>query len=558
MTFFKKYILPSIIALAFFLRFWQLDSMPIGFNDDEAAFGYNAYSILKTGRDEWGRVAFPAFESFGDWKLVGYLYPTVLSELFFGKNIFAVRLPSALIGVFAVISTYLLAKKLFDQKTALFAAFLLAISPWHIIASRNAFESDILIFTVSISVYFFLRGLEEKKYLLYSFLGFALSFYVYRSAWFFLPLFVSTLIYHNRNVLQKHKKYLVKTLALAFFLLLPLLPTVLTFSGQSRFFQESFIYGVANQGIKNEINEKRGACFEHSAPLFCKMAYNKYLSNVTTYVNNYFENLSPQTYFTKGPAQGYQSFSNRGLFYDFELPLLIIGIVMLIVKKEKAAKILIPWILLVPLGASFTGVGNPGRLNIMLPAPQIITAYGFFAILTLLNKRRLKGVIILSAAIIVTISLGRLWTDMFYFYPKISGKYQRYGYQELVSYMATHEDEYNRIIISRKNDDAKQYIHYMFFGNIPPEKFSDSSFTRRYRGEDKWQVVEKIGKVYFYPAAPGVEDFGQKSLLATEEHEVSYPQEPIYVVKYPNGDTAFELYDLDKVREKLKVTNDNQ
>lgn len=556
MTFFKKYILLAIIMLAIFLRFWKLDSMPIGFNDDEAAFGYDAYSVLKTGRDEWAKVAFPTFESFGDWKLVGYLYPTVLSELFFGKNVFAVRFPSALIGVLAVISTYLLAKKLFDQKTALFAAFLLAINPWHIIASRNAFESDILIFTVSISVYFFLKGIEEKKYLLYSFLGFALSFYVYRSAWFFLPLFVSTIIFLHRNILQKHKTDLLKALIFAFFLLVPLLPTVLTFSGQSRFFQESFIYGVANQGIKNEINEKRGACFEHSKAFFCKMAYNKYLSNITTYVNNYFENLSSQTYFTKGPANGYQSFSNRGLFYDFELPLLLVGIVMLIVKKEKAAKILIPWILLVPLGASFTGVGNPGRLNIMLPAPQIIAAYGFFAMLTLLNKRRLKGAVIFSAAIIITISLVRLWTDMFYFYPKISGKYQRYGYQELFKFIASHKNDYNQIIISRKNDNAKQYIHYMFFGDIPPEKFSDSSFTTRYRGEDKWQVVEKIGNVHFYPAAPNLEDVEQKTLLVTEEHEVSYAQEPIHVVKYPNGDTAFELYDLDKVREKLKVTDD--
>jgi hypothetical protein len=66
----ENFLLILIIFLAISLRFINLSTIPIGFNDDEAAFGYNAYSILKAGRDEWGRfLPFPVFESFGDWKL---------------------------------------------------------------------------------------------------------------------------------------------------------------------------------------------------------------------------------------------------------------------------------------------------------------------------------------------------------------------------------------------------------------------------------------------------------------------------------------------------------
>jgi len=87
-------IIISIITVAILLRFINLASIPVGFNDDEAAFGYNAYSILKTGMDEWGRfLPFPAFESFGDWKLVVYLYLTAISQFFFGMNEFATRFP---------------------------------------------------------------------------------------------------------------------------------------------------------------------------------------------------------------------------------------------------------------------------------------------------------------------------------------------------------------------------------------------------------------------------------------------------------------------------------
>src|SRR3989344_6941222 len=100
-------LLSTIIAAALFLRLYDLSRIPIGFNDDEAAFGYNAYSLLKTGKDEWGRVMpFPAFESFGDWKLVFYLYSVVPSVAVFGPSNFAARLPSALFGILAVLAAY--------------------------------------------------------------------------------------------------------------------------------------------------------------------------------------------------------------------------------------------------------------------------------------------------------------------------------------------------------------------------------------------------------------------------------------------------------------------
>src|SRR3989344_4023982 len=152
----------SIIVIAIFFRFINLPNIPVGFNDDEAAFGYNAYSILKTGMDEWGRfLPFPAFESFGDWKLLVFLFLTAITQFFFGLNEFATRFPSALFGVFAVFACYLLSKRLFDKKVALLAALFLAISPWHIVASRNAFESDLLVFFITISTYFFLVGLKN-------------------------------------------------------------------------------------------------------------------------------------------------------------------------------------------------------------------------------------------------------------------------------------------------------------------------------------------------------------------------------------------------------------
>src|SRR5512146_3517555 len=88
------YLFVIIIAAAL-LRFINLNAMPPALNWDEVSHGYNAYSILTTGKDEWG-VSFPTiFRAYGDYKLPAYIYLTAVSEKFLGVDAFAVRLPSA-------------------------------------------------------------------------------------------------------------------------------------------------------------------------------------------------------------------------------------------------------------------------------------------------------------------------------------------------------------------------------------------------------------------------------------------------------------------------------
>ncbi len=540
-----------IIAIASALRLFSLSTIPIGFNDDEAAFGYNAYSISKTLHDESGKLLpFPVFESFGDWKLSGYLYITVISQKVFGPNEFATRLPSALFGIVAVYSTYLLGKKLFEKKIGLLAMFLLAISPWHIVASRNAFESDILIAFITTGTYLFLEAQNNKKLLPFSFICFISTFYIYRSAWVFTPLFVVFLIYNQRQNLSKLKTSLKVYIIATFLIILPIIFTVITFRGQSRFFQESFIYGVQRTGIINEVNDKRGACLENTNRFVCNVIYNKYSSFITVYFNNYAENLSPETYFTKGVANGYQALANRGLFYSFELPLLLIGIASLLRAKNSPSQILFVWIILVPLGASITSVGNPGRLNILLPAPQIIEAAGFFYLLSLIKNQRAKNLSILGSTFVMSFVFIKLLADMFFYYPKISATYQRYGYKELFTYLESQRQNYNQVAVSRRTDDAKQYIHYLFYNKIDPNQYRATLVS--HKDENGWQVVERINNINFYGSAPPLESLPKKSLLALGVLDGTYATKPIYTVFYPNGDTFFRVYDVDQLKLEQK------
>ncbi|KKU78425.1 MAG: Glycosyl transferase family 39, partial [Candidatus Amesbacteria bacterium GW2011_GWA2_47_70] len=91
----KKFLLIFILILASVLRLYKLSSYPAGLNADEAALGYNAYSLMLTGRDEHGHPWPVNLESFGDFKPAGYAYLLIPFIKVFGLTELAVRLPSA-------------------------------------------------------------------------------------------------------------------------------------------------------------------------------------------------------------------------------------------------------------------------------------------------------------------------------------------------------------------------------------------------------------------------------------------------------------------------------
>src|SRR5438477_13015460 len=94
-----------IIFLGFSLRFYKLGEVPVGFHRDEAFFGYNAYSILKTGREMAGNVLPLHLQSLL-YSPAGYSYASIPFIFLFGLNEFAVRFAGALFGSLTIIIVY--------------------------------------------------------------------------------------------------------------------------------------------------------------------------------------------------------------------------------------------------------------------------------------------------------------------------------------------------------------------------------------------------------------------------------------------------------------------
>src|SRR5438046_3421794 len=112
----SKVFLIAILFIASLLRLWNLGSVPPSPDWDEVALGYNAYSIMQTGRDEYGKFMPIVLQSFDDYKPAIYIYSIIPLIPVFGLDIIAVRLPSAVFGILTVLATYFLVMELFKRK----------------------------------------------------------------------------------------------------------------------------------------------------------------------------------------------------------------------------------------------------------------------------------------------------------------------------------------------------------------------------------------------------------------------------------------------------------
>lgn len=168
-------VLFILLTTAFFVRFWNIESIPAGLYPDEAMNGVDAITANETGD-------YQLFYPNNNGREGLYINLQALALLVFGVNIAALKLFSAIFGTLTVLGVYLLAKELWHKRgVALFAAFLVTFSYWSINFSRIGFRAIMVPFILSFSFYFFFRGLRTKSLssFLLSGLIFGLGFHTY-------------------------------------------------------------------------------------------------------------------------------------------------------------------------------------------------------------------------------------------------------------------------------------------------------------------------------------------------------------------------------------------
>ncbi|NCN83232.1 MAG: phospholipid carrier-dependent glycosyltransferase [Candidatus Pacebacteria bacterium] len=143
-------LLVFITIVGFILRFAGQPNVPAGFHRDEAGIAYSAYSILQTGRDDWGKLLPLHTKALGDYPPAFYNYLVAATIPFFGLTELAERFPAILFGTILIPLSFFWVRKLFQNEwLALTVAAIVTISPWDIVQSRSGGEPIVaLVFTL--------------------------------------------------------------------------------------------------------------------------------------------------------------------------------------------------------------------------------------------------------------------------------------------------------------------------------------------------------------------------------------------------------------------------
>jgi hypothetical protein len=180
----------AIFLLGAIARAWQFGTIPAGISTDEASIGLDAYYLLNYGVDRYG-MSYPIhLISWGSGQNALYAYLIIPVIALKGLNVDSIRLPMLFAGILSLPLVYLAGRKILNEQFGLVAMFLLAISPWHIIASRWAVESNLFPFVFLIGFAFFLYSNSKNPFFILACAFFGLSMYVYGTAYAAVPIFL--------------------------------------------------------------------------------------------------------------------------------------------------------------------------------------------------------------------------------------------------------------------------------------------------------------------------------------------------------------------------------
>lgn len=465
-----KLLLILIFGISLLLRIVCLDRNPIELFGDEIDVGYQAYSLLKTGRDVKGHFLPAYLQSFSEWRAPLLMYATIPFIAVFGLNEWGIRLPNALFGSLTVLLLYFLVKKSgCREKTALLAAFLLAISPWHLHYSRTAFEVALLLFVIISGLVVYLLALERRSIKLTILAGliFGLSVYVYNTANIFTPLLMLAASLSFAG-LKRNKKIILTLFLVSFIVVLPMLYNIFFGFAAERY---SKFTVINNQEITDKIQVKR-SFYPTSAFTINRFFYNRPVQWLKKMAENYSIAFSPQFLFISGDITYRHSLHELGQLYWFQLPFLIIGFICLAKGYRKKQNIFwLLWLLIAPLPSATTidGAHHATRLILMLPPLTVISAIGIIKVLgKLANKQAIKKVILLFFCLLAGFEICHFQTYYWNFYPFDSWRWWHYGYKEAMQKLSVLEPKYQRVLIDNTYEPALP--RYLFWMAYPPKK----------------------------------------------------------------------------------------
>ena len=455
-----------ILIIGIWLRFDRLTSIPPSLSHDETAITYNAYSILKTGKDEYGMPYPILFRSFDDYKLPGMVYSTVPMVALFGLSELSARLPSAVFGVLSIIVMFGIGLEVFrDKRKALIPMFMFAVQPWHINFSRQLFESNGAVFWFMLGTYFLLKSTKKYVYIFFAGLSFVAALYFYYSVRLVIPFVGLFYLIYFRKTAMKEMRTTLLAAAVCLLAFLPLGKEMISPGGMERISIVSVVNDQNYLALREAYVKKMGT----TPTIVQKIIYNRRVALVKTVFDNYAKNISPHNLFVTGTG-------TYGTLYPFEAILVPLGFVALTTLTPFAGMLICIWILTAFLPGAFS-LNQPNTLRTLIAAPAFALLSGMGLLYAIQKVRRnlpkwATPIAILLMTIMFIIAFPNFHYAYFVNNPTKNALSFGDGYKQMVSYVKAHEYKYDRIVISGYY--WRPYIFMLYWSNTDPGFYQKS------------------------------------------------------------------------------------
>lgn len=202
----EVFVLLLVLGLALAMRTIYLSSHPYPWSGDELSIGIEGDRILN------GEVT-NYFDTGWSIQTNWSFMPTAFMEMILGRNILAIRLPSAIIGSLAVLFLYLAARELFGTTVALLSSAFLATFPYQVHFSRVGVNNVVDSLMSCLVFWLIARGINTNDSRYYYAAGAAAGLSLYTYAGTRLVLILAAvlflfLILRQKSYLAAHWRHL--------------------------------------------------------------------------------------------------------------------------------------------------------------------------------------------------------------------------------------------------------------------------------------------------------------------------------------------------------------
>jgi 4-amino-4-deoxy-L-arabinose transferase-like glycosyltransferase len=509
----------SILLLGAFLRFVRLGQSPPGLNQDEAVNAWNAYCLLKTGKDQHG-VSWPIFyaRGLGGNRSTLYIYLMLPFQAIGGLNICTTRLPAAVGGVFTILLIYFVGRKLFDQKVGLVAAGFLAFNPWHLQQSRWGHEASLgallgivpLALLLGANIFFGNDKTRTPKPVPAALAGAitGICCYGYQAVRLFVPVFLLTVGLVTLPSWLHHFKTRKGTLAVTAF-----------------FVTFAFVFGPL---VFKHLTDPDGIG-KRAQTTYLWQESDTVTQKVQKVVTRYAGHFGPDFLFIQGDQYPIQSLPDVGQFHWYMLPLMILGLIVLVgrFRSISAVRILFAYVLVYPVGDCFSKHislhalrSSPGLCGLILLAAVGAVSAGRW----LQKQNRILTLSIAAVSAVVLIGLNARYLRRFY------GEYNRrllvyHGYHadliEACNWLRPRFDALDAVFCTSNGMNMPYVITLVGLRYEPDRWFHDGHDVF---ASGAWDVYARYGKVHFMYSSPS-------EMFLKQLHEGDLQRRVVFLVR---------------------------